>query len=168
MSNYSIKIVRRTDKVLKNGDSPLVLRVTINSKAKITYIEQENSFENEKLSVYEYLEEKIGLSPDFIESAIDTLFNYEKEFRDKRIFMLSGGEKKRLEIFANILLDTDLLVIDEPTTYMDDYSRTTIASMLLAYKGAVILVSHDKFLMRQLDFETYDIRDRLLRKKIMG
>ena len=34
MSNYSIKIVRRTDKVLKNGDSPLVLRVTINSKAK--------------------------------------------------------------------------------------------------------------------------------------
>ncbi len=155
-------------KILLGKEAPSSGEVTINSKAKITYIEQENSFENEKLSVYEYLEEKIGLSPDFIESAIDTLFNYEKEFRDKRIFMLSGGEKKRLEIFANILLDTDLLVIDEPTTYMDDYSRTTIASMLLAYKGAVILVSHDKFLMRQLDFETYDIRDRLLRKKIMG
>ena len=82
--------------------------------------------------------------------------------------MLSGGEKKRLEIFANILSDTDLLIIDEPSTYMDDYSRTTIASMLLAYEGAVILVSHDKFLMRQLDFETYDIRDRLFRKKIIG
>ena len=155
-------------RIMLGQEEPTSGEVFINETAKITYIAQETYFENEKISVFDYLSEKIGLSPDFIETAIDSLFNHEKEFRDKRIFMLSGGEKKRLEIFANILSDTDLLIIDEPSTYMDDYSRTTIASMLLAYDGAVILVSHDKFLMRQLDFETYDIRDRLFRKKIIG
>lgn len=155
-------------RILLGQEKPSSGEVFINEKAKITYIAQDTYFENEKISVFDYLSEKIGLSPDFIEAAIDSLFNHEKEFRDKRVFMLSGGEKKRLEIFANILSDTDLLIIDEPSTYMDDYSRTTIASMLLAFQGAVILVSHDKFLMRQLDFETYDIRDKLLRKKIIG
>lgn len=155
-------------KILLGQEEPTSGEVFINETAKITYIEQETYFENEKLSVFDYLREKIGLSPDFIELAIDSLFNHEKEFKDKRIFMLSGGEKKRLEIFANILSDTDLLIIDEPSTYMDDYSRKTIASMLLAYGGAIILVSHDKFLMRELDFEIYDIRDKLFRKKIFG
>ena len=155
-------------KILLGEEKPSSGEIFINEKAKITYISQETSFENEKISVCDFIGEKTGLSPDFIELAIDSLFNNEKEFRDKKVYMLSGGEKKRLEIFANILSDTDLLIIDEPSTYMDDYSRTTIASMLLAYEGAVILVSHDKFLMRQLDFETYDIRDRLFRKKIIG
>ena len=155
-------------KIMLAEEKPTLGEIFINEKAKITYIPQETYFENEKISVFDYLSEKIGLSPEFVETAIDSLFNHEKEFKDKRIFMLSGGEKKRLEIFANILSDTDLLIIDEPSTYMDDYSRATIASMLLAYEGAVVLVSHDKFLMRQLDFETYDIRDRLFRKKIMG
>lgn len=155
-------------KILLGHEKPSSGEVFIDEKAKITYIAQETYYENEKISVFDFITQKTGLSPDFIEIAIDSLFNHEKEFKDKRIFMLSGGEKKRLEIFANILSDTDLLIIDEPSTYMDDYSRATIASMLLAFEGAIILVSHDKSLMRQLDFETYDIRDRLFRKKIIG
>lgn len=155
-------------KLLLGLEQPTSGEIYKNEKAKVTYIPQESYFENDKLSVLDYLQEKVGLAPDFIELAVDSLFNNQKEFRDKRIFMLSGGERKRLEIFANILSDTDLLVIDEPTTFMDDYSRTVIASMLLAYEGAIILVSHDNFLMRKLNFETYDIRDRLFRRKIMG
>ena len=87
---------------------------------------------------------------------------------NKLVANLSFGERTKTSIAKLIIGDYNLLIIDEPSTYMDDYSRTTIASMLLAYDGAVILVSHDKFLMRQLDFETYDIRDRLFRKKIIG
>ena len=96
---------------------------------------------------------------------IEDHYNNEIEFSDKRVFMLSGGEKKRLEIFANMLSETDLLIIDEPSTFMDDYSRTTIANMLLDYPGAVILVSHDKVLLRKLNFKTYDIRDKRFREK---
>lgn len=155
-------------KILSGQETVDSGKVCINPKCKITYIAQESSFIDENIKVETYLQEKTGLAPDFVESAIASLFNNQDDFSHKRIYMLSGGEKKRLEIFANILSEANVLIIDEPTTYMDDYSRATIASMLHAFDGAVILVSHDKFLMRQLDFETFDIRDKLLRKKIFG
>ncbi|MEG0300180.1 MAG: ATP-binding cassette domain-containing protein [Cetobacterium sp.] len=152
-------------KIIAGLEEPTSGEVVINKDAKISFIEQDTIFENEKISVKDYLKEKTGLSDDFIEAAIDNLYNNELEFRDKRIFMLSGGEKKRLEIFTNTLLETDLLIIDEPSTYMDDYSRDTIANMLLDYPGAVILVSHDKVLLRKIKFTTYDIRDKRFRIK---
>lgn len=152
-------------KILTGQENVTTGDVFINKKAKISFIEQETVFENEKISIIDYLKGKTGLSDDFVEATIDTLYNNEPEFRDKRIFMLSGGEKKRLEIFANILSETDLLIIDEPSTYMDDYSRTTIANMLMEYEGAVILVTHDKVLLKKINFETYDIRDKKIRPK---
>ncbi|MGL6099765.1 MAG: ATP-binding cassette domain-containing protein, partial [Fusobacteriaceae bacterium] len=152
-------------KIIAGLDTPTSGEVFINEKSTIAFIEQEAVFEDESIYISKYLKDKTGLSDEFIEAAIDTLYNNEIEFRDKRIFMLSGGEKKRLEIFTNTLMETDLLIIDEPTTYMDDYSRTAIANMLLDYPGAVILVSHDKVLMRRIGFVTYDIRDNRFRVK---
>lgn len=152
-------------KIIAGNEEVTTGKVIINKDAKIVSIEQDISFENEKLSVKDYLKETTGLSDDFIEAGIDNLYNNDIEFRDKRIFMLSGGEKRRLEIFAKTLQDTDLLIIDEPSTYMDDYSKSTIANMLLDYPGAIILVSHDKVLLKKLNFETYDIRDKRFRKK---
>lgn len=152
-------------RIMAGMEEPTSGSVEINEKVKISFVNQETSFENEKMYIGEYLKEKTGISDDFIEAAIDSLYNHEPEFRDKRLFMLSGGEKKRLEIFAHILAETDLLIVDEPSTYMDDYSRETIAGMLMDYPGAVILVTHDKALLRKIDFKMYDIRDRLLRAK---
>lgn len=152
-------------KILTGKEGVSSGEVFLNEKAKISYIQQETVFLDEKISIIDYLKQETGLSEDFVEVAVDTLYNNEIEFRDKRIFMLSGGEKKRLEIFASILSETDLLIIDEPSTYMDDYSRTTIVDMLLNYTGAVILVSHDKILLKKLNFETYDIRDKRVRIK---
>lgn len=152
-------------RIIAGLDEPTSGEIFINEKATIAFIEQETVCENENIYIKDYLKDKTGLSEEFIEAAIDNLYNNELEFRDKRIFMLSGGEKKRLEIFTNTLMETDLLIIDEPSTYMDDYSRTAIANMLLDYPGAVILVSHDKVLMRKIGFVTYDIRDNRFRIK---
>lgn len=143
-------------------------KVTRNERARIAYIEQETVFEDENMWIKNYIMKETGLNEEFVEAAIDSLYNDEEEFRTKKIFMLSGGEKKRLEIFTHILSDTHMLIIDEPSTYMDDYSRDTIAKMLMDYPGAVVLVTHDKALLRKIDFETYDIRDNRFRLKEQG
>ncbi len=155
-------------RILAGQEAPTSGEVQINEKAKISFIEQETVLENEQIFIKDYLKDKTGLSDDFIEAAIDSLYNHDLEFRDKKLYMLSGGEKKRLEIFAHILSETDVLIIDEPSTYMDDYSRNTIANMLLEYPGAVIMVTHDKALLRKIDFEIYDIRDNRFRVKEQG
>jgi len=155
-------------KIILGEEEPTTGTVEMNPKAKFSYIEQETILEDENMRLPEYIQDKTGLNQDFIEGAIDSLFNHEEEFRSKKLYMLSGGEKKRLEIFTNILAETHLLVIDEPSTYMDSYSKATIANMLNEYHGAVILVTHDKELLRMIDFEMYDIRDRLFREKEKG
>lgn len=155
-------------KIMLGEEEPTSGNVLINKDAKISFIQQETVFKDENMTIKNYLKEETGLSDDFIEAAIDSLYNYEMEFRDKKIFMLSGGEKKRLEIFSKILSETDLLIIDEPSTYMDDYSRTTIANMLMEFEGAVIIVTHDKALLREIDFPIYDIRDNRFRLKKEG
>lgn len=155
-------------KMILGEETPTTGIIKVNPKVKIAYIGQENILEDENMRIGEYIQDKTGLNQDFIEEAIDSLFNYEEEFKSKKLYMLSGGEKKRLEIFTNILVKTHLLIIDEPSTYMDSYSRTTIANMLKDYNGAVVLVTHDKELLRMIDFDMFDIRDRLFREKQRG
>ncbi len=155
-------------KMILGEELPTTGTIEMNPKAKFAYIEQETILEDENMKITEYIQDKTGLNQDFVEGAIDSLFNYEEEFKSKKLYMLSGGEKKRLEIFTNILTETHLLVIDEPSTYMDTYSKSTIANMLNEYHGAVILVTHDKELLRMINFEMFDIRDRLFREKERG
>lgn len=152
-------------KIIAKEESADSGKVIFNEGAKIAFVKQETHFENEKITVFDYLKAETCLSDDFIETSIDMLFNSQEEFKDKRLFMLSGGEKKRLEICAKTLADIDCLIIDEPTTFMDDYSRGVIANMLLDYQGAIILVTHDKWLMKKLGFAVYDIRDKRFRIK---
>lgn len=152
-------------KILLGMESISSGEIIKDSKLRIAYIPQETKFENENIKIKDYLKEKTGLSDEFLNEAIDSLYNYEEEFRDKKIFMLSGGEKKRLEIFTTTLEEVDLLIIDEPSTYMDDYSKENIINMLNDYDKTIVLVTHDKYLMKKLDFIIYDIRDNRFRKK---
>jgi ATPase subunit of ABC transporter with duplicated ATPase domains len=75
-------------------------------------------------------------------------------FADQKIFQkvgsLSGGEKTRLSIALLLLQNNNLLVLDEPTTYLDVMSQRVILEALKNYKGAMIVVSHTEEFIEQL------------------
>lgn len=62
----------------------------------------------------------------------------------KRVEVLSGGEKVRLGLAKLIVSDANVLILDEPTNYLDLMSRITVESVLKEYVGTIIFVSHDK------------------------
>jgi ATPase subunit of ABC transporter with duplicated ATPase domains len=68
------------------------------------------------------------------------LFSGEKVFQ--KVGSLSGGEKTRLSIATLLVQNNNLLVLDEPTTYLDVLSQRLILEALKSYTGAMILVSH--------------------------
>lgn len=87
-----------------------------------------------------------AVAPDEPESAIRSLlgcFGFSGETVEKRVEVLSGGERIRLA-FARILIrPPNLLLLDEPTTHLDVESREALQAALAAYAGTVVLVSHD-------------------------
>ena len=73
----------------------------------------------------------------------------EEEF-SKPISTLSGGQKTRVALGKLLLLSPDLIILDEPTNHLDMHSITWLETYLLNYKGAVLIVSHDRFFLDRI------------------
>ncbi len=70
---------------------------------------------------------------------------------DRRTADLSGGEQTRLRLAGLKLAAPDLLVLDEPTNHLDAEARAMIADVVAGWPGGVVLVSHDRALLRRVD-----------------
>ena len=73
----------------------------------------------------------------------------EEEF-DKPVSTLSGGQKTRVALGKLLLLKPDLIMLDEPTNHLDMSSITWLETYLMNYKGAVIIVSHDRYFLDRI------------------
>lgn len=98
---------------------------------------------------------------DYVFSVTDTFY-----LKDRLFNTLSGGERQRVNIARCLCQDFDLLLLDEPTSYIDDFSRKNLISILksdfLADKS-IILISHDNFIKEELCWNELNI-DRFRNK----
>ncbi|MBR4035628.1 MAG: ABC-F family ATP-binding cassette domain-containing protein [Oscillospiraceae bacterium] len=78
-------------------------------------------------------------------------FGYRGEDVFKECYTLSGGERARLR-FCEMSLDrANIMFLDEPTNHLDIYMRRAVTEALSKYEGTILVVTHDRFLMQQLD-----------------
>lgn len=78
---------------------------------------------------------------------------------NKRISVLSGGEKSRLGLLKILLSESNLLILDEPTNHLDYETRELFQKALLQYGGTVLIVSHDRAFLDDLVERVIEIRD---------
>lgn len=90
-------------------------------------------------------------------------FLFDTEATEKKVKVLSGGEKARLALAKLLLSPFNLLILDEPTNHLDMPSKDVLKNALLQYEGSLILVSHDRDFLQGLSTKTYEFKDRQLK-----
>jgi len=87
---------------------------------------------------------------------------------DKKVRVLSGGERSRLAMVKLMLEPVNLLVLDEPTNHLDMRSKEILKQALIDYDGTVIVVSHDRDFLEGLVSCVYEFRDRKVKQHLGG
>ena len=75
----------------------------------------------------------------------------------KNLTMLSGGEKTRVMLAKLLLSDCTLLLLDEPTNHLDIQSVEWLENFLLSYKGACLVISHDRYFLDKITTKTFEL-----------
>lgn len=83
---------------------------------------------------------------------------------EKKIKVLSGGEKARVALAKTIVSKANFLMLDEPTNHLDIHSVDLLVESLNKYEGSLILVSHDRYFISRLANKIWEIEDKKIRE----
>ncbi len=132
--------------------------VRLGASVKLGYFAQQSlELLDPKLTVYEQLDQKFPLVSVGTKRNLLGAFQFSGDDVDKRIAVLSGGERSRLVLALMLFDPPNFLVLDEPTNHLDLQTKEMLVQTLADYDGAMLFVSHDRTFLRGLANRVLDV-----------
>ncbi len=143
--------------------------VKLGHNVKVGYFAQnQDELMDENLTVLETIDQ---VATGDIRSKLRDLlgsFLFRGEEVDKKVKVLSGGERSRLAMVKLMLQPVNLLVLDEPTNHLDMRSKDILKKAIANFDGTLIVVSHDREFLDGLVNKVYEFRDHKIKEHIGG
>jgi ATP-binding cassette subfamily F protein 3 len=175
-------MINRGDKIAfvgKNGEGKTTLvkcimeqipyegKLQTGHNVKIGYFAQNQAdLMDEKLSVFETIDNvAVGDVRTKIRDILGA-FMFGGEASDKKVAVLSGGERTRLAMIKLLLEPVNLLILDEPTNHLDMRSKDILKEALKAFNGTAIIVSHDRDFLEGLVDKVYEFGNQKVREHL--
>ena len=131
--------------------------ITRNNQLKTAYLAQNPEY-NPELTVIEQAMAYAGDDvPEYMCRAM--LNKTGMAEHDKRMSALSGGERKRVALAAVMVRESNLLILDEPTNHMDNDIIEWLEEQLILYKGAVFMITHDRYFLERVTDKICEIEN---------
>jgi ATP-binding cassette subfamily F protein 3 len=132
--------------------------VSLGASVQLGYFSQYSSdLLRPERTIYEEVEERLPLASVAQIKSILGAFQFSGDDSDKKVSVLSGGEKSRVMLACVLALPVNFLVLDEPTNHLDIQSREVLLDALKEFDGTVMIVSHDRYFLRHLATRVFEI-----------
>jgi len=144
-------------------------KIELGHNVKIGYFAQDSAekLDSEK-TVFEVIDDIAeGDKRKEIRSTLGA-FLFSGEDIDKKVGVLSGGERTRLAICKLLFYDFNFLILDEPTNHLDLNSKEILKEALKSYEGTLLLVSHDRDFLNGLSNKIWEIKNHQLKVHLFG
>jgi ATP-binding cassette subfamily F protein 3 len=144
-------------------------KITNGHNVKIGYFAQDSAEElDENSTVFDIIDSiAIGEKRKNIRKILGA-FLFSGEDVDKKVGVLSGGERTRLAICKLLFYDFNFLILDEPTNHLDLNSKDILKEALKSYEGTLLLVSHDRDFLDGLSTKIWEIKNHQLKTHLFG
>ena len=133
--------------------------VELGYHTRVAYFDQQFKSLNNNLTVYEEFSLSFPEMNELEKRSCLASFLFFEEDIHKKIEVLSGGEKVRLQLCKVIYSKANFLILDEPTNHLDIYSKEKLEEILRAYPGTILFVSHDRYFIKKLADAIIDFDD---------
>ncbi len=151
------------------GEIPFDGTLTIGHNIQIGYYAQNQAqLLDEEITVHDTID---NVATGSIRTRINDIlgaFMFGGEAGQKKVKVLSGGERSRLAMIRLLLTPNNLLILDEPTNHLDMASKDVLKEAIQAFDGTVIVVSHDREFLDGLVSKVYEFADGKVREHLGG
>ncbi|KAB8137855.1 ABC-F type ribosomal protection protein [Gracilibacillus oryzae] len=135
--------------------------VTISSACQIAYFKQDLSLLDSDKSIIENVKESSKHDETLVRTVLARLHFYRDDVY-KKVGVLSGGERVKVALAKLFLSDSNTLVLDEPTNFLDLEAMEALEKLLIEYEGTIIFVSHDRRFVEKVATQIISIEEQKL------
>ncbi len=128
------------------------------------YAQNQSELLDLKKTVLEVMEDK---APEHMRSRVRSIlgsFLFSGEDVDKKVSVLSGGERARLAMASLMMKPCNFLILDEPTNHLDIYSKQVLKDALLSFEGTLLVISHDRAFLSGLTSKIIEYKSGRIRE----